>query len=136
MIPIFFNGTDRFLMNVMPDGRVMDSTYFAEEIANDLESFCYLEGRNTHERHLALNFENASKHISEKVREKSVITEFTRLKHPFCNQDLAHCDFFFFWYIKEKLKGKEVVNNDTLSSSGRKVLNGIPLDRFVRVFHD
>jgi hypothetical protein len=77
MIPIFFNGTDRFLMNVIPDGRVIDSTYFAEEIVSDLESLCYLEGRNTHERHLALNCEHASKRNSEQVREECVISGFT-----------------------------------------------------------
>jgi hypothetical protein len=46
-------------MNVLPDRCAIDDTYFTEEIISGLEAFCYPEGRNSHERHVALHFDNA-----------------------------------------------------------------------------
>jgi hypothetical protein len=71
---------------------------------------------------------------SKKVRQKIAFSWFTRLTHPSYSPDLAVSNIILFEYIKEKLKGNQVTDDDALSSGVRGVSNGISPDLFSGYF--
>jgi hypothetical protein len=99
-----------------------------------LEASCYPEGRIPHERHITLHFDNVHVHNSKCVKEKVIISGFTRMKHPSYAQDFASCDFFLFGSIKDNLKDTVFSDEEELSIAIRGITTAIPGDLLPSVF--
>jgi hypothetical protein len=59
MVTAFFNSTMEYFMNTSLRRQSMDTSSFVGEMINGLEDVCDPEGRNPHERKIALCFHNA-----------------------------------------------------------------------------
>jgi hypothetical protein len=94
----------------------MDTSYFAGEIIGGLEDVCQPEGRNPHERKRTLHFDNTPIHNTRTVMVQLEQSRFKRMEHPPFGPDLAPCDFFPLWDMKQQLKGRSFAEKEELLS--------------------
>jgi histone-lysine N-methyltransferase SETMAR len=134
MLTVFFNGTGRFTMNWMEEGRTMNSEYFCQEVLPSVAAEAYGEGRAQRARKVWLHFDNAPIHNTKQVISKLNSLQLKRMNHPPYSPDLAPCDFFLFGYIKRKLAGSSFVSSDDLFSAIDDIMNGISGEMILSVF--
>jgi hypothetical protein len=82
MFTVFFNGTGKYTIVILPKGQKMNSTYFIECVLRPLIEICYPQGGETHQRTILLHFDNAPVHNSEGVQESLANFGFRRMDHP------------------------------------------------------
>jgi hypothetical protein len=68
MFTIFFNGTGKCKITILPDGQKMNSTSFTECVLPPLAEICDPQGRGTHKRRVMLHFEDAPVHNTERFK--------------------------------------------------------------------
>jgi hypothetical protein len=64
MATVFFNESGQFVVDMMPAGQTMNSTYFATRIIPKLAKLCYHSGRRPHQRRFTAHFDNAPSHCT------------------------------------------------------------------------
>jgi hypothetical protein len=64
MLSVFFNGTDQFLIDILPEGMKMDPDFFADNIIDEMARLCYPQGRRPREQRVMLYFDNAPIHCT------------------------------------------------------------------------
>jgi histone-lysine N-methyltransferase SETMAR len=136
MLTVFFNGNGKFAMDLMEEGRTMNSEYFCETVLPGVAVAAYGEGRRPHARKAVVHFDNAPIHNTKNAKRKVASLGMRRMDHPPYSPDLAPCDFFLFGYIKGKLSGASFSTTDELANAIREVILGIPGDMILRVFQE
>jgi hypothetical protein len=136
MLTAFFNGTGEFMIDILPEGAKMNTAYFADKVIDKLAEACYPNGRPPHARKVMLHFDNAPIHCTDMVRDRLVLRELDRMKHPPYGPDLAPCDFFLFGYLKEKLADAQYETPEELFFEVGEIIHDIPQDLRQRVFQD
>jgi histone-lysine N-methyltransferase SETMAR len=134
MLTVFFNGTCDFAMDLMPEGRTMNSTYFCETILPKVASVAF-QKRRLCRRKIMIHFDNAPIHNSKDSLEKIASLKMKRLKHPPYSPDLAPCDFFLFGYIKKQLAGRSFSTSEELFLAVHDVIEAISGEVILNVFH-
>jgi histone-lysine N-methyltransferase SETMAR len=134
MVTVFFNGTGDFLIDILPEGLKMNSTYFANNIIDVIAGSCYPNGRQPHSRKVMLHFDNAPIHSTDTVNDRMTLRELERMKHPPYSSDLAPCDFFLFGYLKENLANKQYATPDDMLLEVTSIIRGISPDLRASVF--
>jgi hypothetical protein len=81
MLSVFFNGTDQFLIEILCKGMKIDTAYFADNITDEMERLCYLQGRHPRERRIMPYFDNAPIHCTGTVRDRMAIAELELMEH-------------------------------------------------------
>jgi hypothetical protein len=112
----------------------MDTKYIAREIVGGLGNICYPEGRNPHERRIALHLDNAPMHNTRMVMGQWEQPGFQRMGHPAYNPDLVPADFFLFHYVKEQLKERSFAEEEKRILVLSELMSEIPPDMILRVF--
>jgi hypothetical protein len=69
MFTVFFNGTGEYKIAILPEGQKANRAYFIESVLCPLATICYPQGRQTRERRVMLDFDNAPVHNTDGVRE-------------------------------------------------------------------
>jgi hypothetical protein len=82
MFTVFFNGTGKYKIAILPEGQKANSAYFIESVLRRLAEICYPQSRGTHARRLMLNFDNAPVHNPAGARENLASFGFRRMGHP------------------------------------------------------
>jgi histone-lysine N-methyltransferase SETMAR len=134
MVTIFFNGSGQFVIDILPIGVKMDSTYFADNIIDTLAGSCYPDGRQPGERKVMLHFDNAPIHCTAMITERMFLREFKKMDHPPYSPDLSPCDFFLFGYLKGELTKRDYATPEDLFFEIRSVTAGISPELCRRVF--
>jgi histone-lysine N-methyltransferase SETMAR len=131
---VFFNGTGKFLIDILPEGIKMDMDYFADNIIEEMARLCYPQRRRPRERRVIVHFDNAPIHCTGTVWDRMAAAELERMEHLPYSPDLAPCNFFLFVYVKGKLVGKQYETSEDLFSEMRNIIEGIHQDILKSVF--
>jgi hypothetical protein len=67
---------------ILPEGQIMNSTYFIECVPCPLTELCYPQGRGTHERRVMLHSDDASIHNTEGIQKSLANFGFRRMEYP------------------------------------------------------
>jgi hypothetical protein len=59
-VTAFFSDVGEYFLDILPRNRLMCTNYFAREVIGGSEDVCCPEARNTHQRKVALHFDNVS----------------------------------------------------------------------------
>jgi hypothetical protein len=89
----FSNDIGEYFLNILPRSWSMDIDYSAGGIIGGLEDVYDREGRNPHQRKVALHFDNALMHNTRMIMGQLEQSEFKRIGHPPHGPDLACLTF-------------------------------------------
>jgi transposase len=83
---------------------------------------------------LIVHSDNARPHTAKRVDDFFDNNGMQRALHPPYSPDLAHCDFFLFGYIKEKLRGQSFDTSDELLTAITGICESIQKVTLEKVF--
>jgi hypothetical protein len=70
------------------------------------------------------------------VAQKMSECDFCKLDHPAYSPDLAHCDFFLFGYLHEKMAKSIYETVEELEEKIRVIIEAIPKSRLIAIFRE
>ena len=113
-ITIAFCGNRLFLLRGFSRGISTNQVLFKEEILKRIVKKIHnrREGPSIVGYHI--HFHNAVPYTASKTAQYLMKTKLKKANNPSFSQDLSPCDFWFFGYCKNKLKGMKIKNNETL----------------------
>jgi hypothetical protein len=84
---------------------------------------------------MIVHVDNAGPHVAKCATEYTDHNSLKRAPHPPYSPDLAPADFYLFGHVKHQLQGQEFREGPGLVSAISEIVNQIPTDSLVDVFH-
>jgi hypothetical protein len=134
MFTVFFNGLGQYFTNFLPEGRIMDMTYYSDAVIAPLSRFCYPGGIEMAEQPVTVHFVNAPMHNTVEVAECLAVCGLNMMCHVAYSPDLARCDFFLSGHFKRELSGRSSMTVEQLSAAVHEILRAISPQTFLSVF--
>ena len=136
MITVIWGVWGVYIVDELPEGMHLNSTYFVEHILFplDKQKDQIWPGKGNHK--IWLHLDNCKVHNSRYTQVAMEKTDFKRSPHPPYSPDIAPSDFFLFGYVKEKLKGQAFKERSTLFEAILSIIQSIPIEMKRRVFDE
>lgn len=120
-------------IDFLPRKKKFNRDYFSEKLLPELFTKIKKRRPKRGTNGIMLHLDNARPHLVEdKLKEMGII----RLPHPPSSPDLAPSDFFLFGYLKEKLEGKNFVNEEDLKKETISIMKNIEKETLKKVFNE
>jgi hypothetical protein len=120
------------VVKVLPRGWKLTIQY---DIDNSLPEICTLHLAGDR-RKLVVHAVNAKPHVSTRVKQYMEDHSLRMAPHPPYSADRVPSDFFLFGYVKKMLQGSEFQSVEELLEVIVRILNAIPTDILIGIFHD
>ena len=105
MIPFFFDSTGMIYMHWVPTGPTVNKEYYVEILREFRKRFHQKRPTLLKLSQWHFHEDNAPVHNSILVTDYLSMMGIKTVPHPPYSRDLAHCDFWLFPKLKEKLRG-------------------------------
>ena len=135
MITVIWGVYGTYIINELPEGETLDSTYFVNNILIPLETQKDLIWPNRQRHKIWLHLDNCRVHNSKYTQGEIRNYGFKRAPHPPYSPDLAPSDFFLFGYVKDKLLGQHYTDRAPLLEEIKRIISGIPRQIRLNVFN-
>ena len=134
MITVIWGVWGVYIVDELPEGEHLNSSYFVEHILIPLEAQKDQIWPQRGKHKIWLHLDNCKVHNSKYTQleiEKSV---FKRAPHPPYSPDIAPSDFFLFGYVKDKLEGQSFTEREALYEAISNIIQEIPFEMKRKVF--
>ena len=134
MFTILWSPHGFHVVDSLPDGATMCSTYFTDIILAQTAAAFFPAGRRKRSQTVTLHLDNCSIHRSRVTKDFMEQNGMESMPHPPYSPDLAPSDFFLFPLIKNRLDQFECNDPDDLFEAISEILGTLQTDDLRRVF--
>jgi len=106
MIFTAFSAQGLIMIEMLPQKCIFNSSYMCETILPKLNQNARSRPEIGTRKKIFIHMDNAKPHQAKIVKEKMKSLNMKELPHPAYSPDLSPNDFWFYGFIKEKLKGR------------------------------
>lgn len=106
MIFTAFSAQGLIMIEMLPQKCIFNSSYMCETILPKLNQNARSRPEIGTRKKIFIHMDNAKPHQAKIVKEKMKSLNMEELPHPAYSPDLSPNDFWFYGFIKEKLKGR------------------------------
>jgi hypothetical protein len=135
MITVFFTGTRIIVTDLLNPHTTFNQDYFIAQIIPGLYNHQRNLRRRKHQIALQIHMDNSMCHNGRKVTQEFERKKMIRLPHPAYSPDISPCDFWFFGFLKEKLKNIQLSTPEDISCHLCRIWNEVPLAEVQSVFY-
>jgi hypothetical protein len=116
MFTRIFSGHGLLTLNQLPKGQKMNGQYFCDVVLQETrEALTSIPEKNGIEG-MMIHLNNCKDHNSGRTALQFQDFQVTRLPHPTYSPDISPCDFRFFGWSKEQMRGHEFHGADEVGS--------------------
>jgi hypothetical protein len=108
MSALFFTSTTLIVSEALPKGRKFNQDYFISTVLPELVKAKRRLLRKKPEFPFLIQMDNSGCYDGHTITDKKTAADITRTPDPPYSPDLSHCDFWFFGFLKESMKGIEL----------------------------
>ena len=106
MFTLIFSGLGLLLLDILPKGCNMNSHYFCDTILEGTNKAVASFPEKSGMEGMMIHLDNCKVHNSRKTTERLDAFQVTRLPHPPYSPDISPCDFWFFGWSKNEMRGR------------------------------
>ena len=136
MITVIWGVFGTYILDELPEGEHLNSTYFVDHILIPLEEQADAIWPKRKDRKIWLHLDNCAVHNSMYTQKKIQQSSFRRAPHPPYSPDIAPSDFLLFGYVKGQLQGREFKQRGELFEAIYTIIDSISHETRRKVFDE
>jgi histone-lysine N-methyltransferase SETMAR len=116
MLTFIFSGHGLLTPDQLPKGEKMNSQYFCDAILQETREALTSIPEKSGIEGMMIHLDNCKVHNSARTTLQFEDFQVTRLPHPPYSPDISPCDFWFFGWSKEQMRGHKFQGADQVRS--------------------
>ena len=114
---VFWDAQGVILVHMVDIGCTINAEYYANVLEEELAPAIRTKRPELRSHQVIFQHDNARPHSAKKTREAIDRLGRETLPHPPYSPDLAPCDYYLFWRMKDYIRGKNFKTRSALASS-------------------
>ena len=116
MFTLILSGYGLLTLNQLPKGQKMNRKYFCDVVLQETREILTSIPEKSGIEGMMIHLDNCKVHNSARTTPQFQDFQVTRLPHPPYSPDISPCDFWFFGWSKEQMRGHKFQGADQVRS--------------------
>jgi hypothetical protein len=131
----FLNPNSFAIVDYLPQGDSFTGQYFTDQILKSLGQEYSAKSAEIARRSFRLHFDNSRCHTAKIVSEEMTRLKCKSMPYPLYSPDMAIADFYLLGFLKQKLHGIDISDDEKLKSEILTIFQGIISDELNKSFN-